>query len=36
MNQISTYGYRAQHTTLVLRYCKMLVDAVNLIEITDV
>lgn len=24
MSQVAVYGYRAEHTTLVLKYCKML------------
>lgn len=35
MNQITSFGYRVEHTSLVLRYCKYLQDAVNCIEITN-
>ena len=35
ITQITSYGYRVEHTSLVLRYCKLLQDAVNCIEITN-
>lgn len=35
MNQISTYGYRQEHTAMVLSYCKSLLDAVMNMELTD-
>lgn len=35
MNQITTYGYRVEHTNLALKYFKLLQEAVNKIELTN-
>ena len=35
MTQISTFGYTADHTALLLKYLKMLYAAVNKVELTN-